>query len=168
MESMMGRREVLRGLFAGLAALFGVGAASWSLPAAGARSRPTRLQLQGVDWHRFSVSSDAGLPPAPGERAVMTGILVGGDGVSVGTFRSVSFFGGPLWSDNDAPSLEFHTFEVGADAIFGLGQTGEGGGVFAVAGGTGRFAGSRGSYVAEQAPYETGGDGTARFTFTFM
>ena len=42
------------------------------------------------------------------------------------------------------------------------------GGVFTILGGSGRYLGATGSYVAEQNPVETGGDGSARFTLTLI
>ena len=40
--------------------------------------------------------------------------------------------------------------------------------VFAIVGGTGKYLGVTGSYVARQNPLETGGDGTAEFTLTLQ
>ena len=45
----------------------------------------------------------------------------------------------------------------------GASQAGEG--TYAVIGGTGRFAGARGTYVARQGHREVGGDGEADFAF---
>jgi len=39
--------------------------------------------------------------------------------------------------------------------------------VYAIVGGTGQFSGVTGSYVGTQSPLDTGGDGTAEFTFKF-
>lgn len=47
--------------------------------------------------------------------------------------------------------LEFHRFELETGTILGMGSGGLSGGGFAVVGGTGRFAGATGSYVARQA-----------------
>jgi hypothetical protein len=46
-----------------------------------------------------------------------------------------------------------------------VGRDGES--VFAIVGGTGRYLGARGSYVARRLPVELGGDGSAAFTMTF-
>ncbi len=168
MDGRIGRREAIRRTFLAAAALFGLTTVG---TAAGAvRSAPAGrvMRLSGTDWHRQSSSSDAGLPPEPGERAGVTGVLVDEGGDTVGTFRAASFLNEALWADGQTVSLEFHTFDMGPDVLFGLGEDRGPDGVFAVVGGTGRFSGARGSYKAVQSPYETGGDGTAHFEFTLL
>ena len=51
-------------------------------------------------------------------------------------------------------------------SIFGVGAGALGPATFAVIGGTGRYSGATGSYVARQSRRELGGDGTAEFTLT--
>jgi hypothetical protein len=65
--------------------------------------------------------------------------------------------------------LEYHSFNLQKGTILGLG-TGTGGGesMFAIVGGTGSYAGARGTYVAHQLPRELGGDGTAEFRLTLV
>jgi hypothetical protein len=66
-----------------------------------------------------------------------------------------------------ASSLEIHTFTLKAGTIHGLGTVTRGAeGQFVVLGGTGRYTGVRGSYVARQSARELGGDGTAEFHLT--
>jgi hypothetical protein len=66
-----------------------------------------------------------------------------------------------------ASSLEIHTFTLKAGTIHGLGAASRGAeGHFVILGGTGRYAGARGSYVARQRTRELGGDGTAEFHLT--
>jgi hypothetical protein len=65
-----------------------------------------------------------------------------------------------------ASSLQLHAFELETGTIHGLGSAARGAeGSFVVLGGTGRFAGARGSYVARLRPRELGGDGSAEFEF---
>ena len=66
-----------------------------------------------------------------------------------------------------ASSLEIHTFALEAGSIHGLGMVARGTeGHFLILGGTGRYAGARGSYVAHQHVRELGGDGTSEFHLT--
>jgi hypothetical protein len=68
-------------------------------------------------------------------------------------------------------TLEQHTFILDGGTIVGSGagtQSLEVGDTFAVVGGTGHYAGARGTYVARQRPLQFGGDGTAEFTITLL
>ena len=68
---------------------------------------------------------------------------------------------GPVAADG---SMELHTFRLEGGTILGIGSTIAGESIFSIAGGTGRYAGSRGTYIAQQRLRELGGDGTAEFT----
>ena len=173
MEGGIGRRDALRQAMVLLAGVFGLGLANApstiAAPASAGASRPASFVLYGVDWHRDSVSGRAGLPEVPGERATVYGMLVAEPGgTPVGEFQAASFLGDSPFSDSEAASLEQHAFKVAGDTILGVGSASDSGGVFAVVGGSGRFAGARGSYTAAQSAHETGGDGTARFEFTLV
>jgi hypothetical protein len=64
-------------------------------------------------------------------------------------------------------SLEIHTFTLRDGTIHGLGSAVRGDdGQFLILGGTGRYAGIQGSYLARQATRELGGNGTAEFRLT--
>ena len=63
-------------------------------------------------------------------------------------------------------SVEVHTFVLPHGTIVGMGTAVLGDAVFAVVGGTGRYAGVKGSYVANQRLREQGGNGTAEFILT--
>ena len=66
-----------------------------------------------------------------------------------------------------ASSLEIHTFALKDGTIHGLGSAARGAeGHFVILGGTGRYAGASGSYVARQSSRELGGNGTAEFHLT--
>jgi hypothetical protein len=66
-----------------------------------------------------------------------------------------------------AGSLQIHTFHLDDGTIHCLGTAARGAeGHFVVLGGTGRYAGVSGSYVAHLHPRELGGDGTAEFHLT--
>jgi hypothetical protein len=74
-------------------------------------------------------------------------------------------------NDHEAGSLEQHTFILPEGTLFGSGVTTSGlesEGHFAIIGGTGRYQGARGSYVARQSHVDFGGNGTATFTLTLL
>ncbi len=92
------------------------------------------------------------------------------DGVEVGSFHSTRFC---LDSPHDlnpvsAFNVEFQTLSLKDGTVFGMGGSGvgdQGERVHAIVGGTGRYAGARGSYTFRQA---AAGDGVVEFVFTFL
>jgi hypothetical protein len=91
-------------------------------------------------------------------------------GTRVGEFSTNGFcpetpFGPRLVA---ASNIEFQTFTLPDGTLFGMGAAGPGGGdkAYAVLGGTGRFAGARGSYVARTAAAGPGGRDAVEFTLT--
>ena len=64
-----------------------------------------------------------------------------------------------------AAVVEQHVFVLDDGTIAGAGQRSGEAGVFAVTGGTGRYAGARGSYRATVDPAGIGGSGAAAFDF---
>jgi hypothetical protein len=62
---------------------------------------------------------------------------------------------GPGASSPDAGAMEWHAFHLPGGTILGAGSAGTDGGAFAVVGGTGRYAGARGTY--EMRRLATGG-----------
>ena len=167
-----GKRGALAGAAAGLAATFG--AAVSARPAFGAAPRQVvgGFALSGRFWELFGHDHKAGAVPQPGDRLAGFGeLLSAADGEKVGEFYSTCVcVGAPFGSGpHAAASVEFHTFNLDGGTISGMGTTAtEGESVFAIVGGTGRFAGLAGSYVARQGFREAGGDGTAEFTFTLV
>ena len=68
-------------------------------------------------------------------------------------------------------SLELHTFLLPDGTLVGSGvatAATDSEGHFAIIGGTGRYQGARGSYLARQSHEDFGGDGTATFTLTLL
>ena len=163
------RRGLLgRGLVV-LAGVVGIGAG------AGATKLATRddvgaqmgqIRLQGRNWILQTPDRRPGERLVAGERGTVYGELVDTKGMTVGQFygsrmAAQSTPGGAVDADS---SLELHTFRLEGGTLLGIGSMIAGESIFAIAGGTGRFAGSRGTYVAEQRLLELGGDGTAEFT----
>jgi hypothetical protein len=158
------RRGLLgRGLLVAAGAV-GLGGAR---SAATDRGRPgsttTALTLYGRQFHLHSPTRLAGEVPLKGDRhTAYAELLDRPGGRTVGRFSAAhlsldSPFAG-------ASSLEIHTFDLTDGTIHGLGSAPRGvDGTFVVLGGTGRYAGAAGSYVARQRARELGGDGTAEF-----
>lgn len=159
------RGAVKRGLLL-VAGAVGFGAAAGrgeAAPAAnplpsGPRSTE-RLTLQGRNWRLSAPSRAHGRLPDGGEPAATHGDLVDGAGRRIGSFRSASL-------DGALARFQLHTFELPDGTIMGLGSGGLDDASFAVIGGTGRYAGLGGAYVARQRPREVGGNGTAEFILT--
>src|SRR4051794_14246741 len=157
------RRSLLgRGL--GLAAgAIGLGALRRP-EAAGAATSKLDFRLHGRNFHFHAPDHRAGTVPAKGQRHTAYGELLDGlDGNVVGHFTAAHFSHDSPFA-GAASSLEIHTFNLTDGTIHGLGSAVRGAeGHFAVLGGTGRYAGARGSYVARIHVREHGGNGTAAF-----
>jgi len=159
------RRGLLGRMFVLAAGAFGASVAQ-RVAAADAAPPATTLLLHGRGFYLHSPGRRSGEVPASGERLTAYGELLDRpDGHAVGQFTSAFFaFDSPFAA---AGSLELQTFNLEGGTIHGLGSVPTGAdGHFAILGGTGRWAGSRGSYVARQRPRELGGDGTAEFHLT--
>lgn len=158
------RSAVKRGLLLAAGAV-GFGAAAGRGEAAPAAnplpsgpSTATRLTLRGRNWRVTAPGRVHGQRPSTSELAATHGDLVDAAGRSYGAFRSASL-------DGALGRFQLHTFELPDGTIMGLGSGGLDGS-FAVIGGTGRYAGLTGAYVAKQRPREAGGNGTAEFVLT--
>jgi hypothetical protein len=91
--------------------------------------------------------------------------------VKVGEFAATYFSLHQPSAGGRLASLEQHVFTLPGGSILGSGITSAGFATedeFAIAGGTGRYAGARGTYVVRQSHLEFGGDGTAMITFRLM
>lgn len=157
------RRRVLGGALVALAGLVGGRAAT-----AGAAPRPgfERLRLYGRNWHAQVRGRRFGEQPATGDRMSANGeLLERPNGRRIGEFWSSAVkldlpFGGRFGS------LELHTFSLEEGTILGMGTASGEESVFAVIGGTGRYTGARGSYIAHQRAAGLGGEGSAEFDFS--
>jgi hypothetical protein len=134
------------------------------------RGQPRTLTLRGRSWHQYGPNHRSGEAPRVSERLTTFGELLGADGATaIGEFHAATLgTGSPFLSGSFAAgSLEWHTFNLPDGNILGMGCSAGGNTTFAIIGGTGRYLGASGSYVARQHPFDLGGDGTAEFTFTF-
>jgi hypothetical protein len=171
------RRTILRsgilaiGALAGAVGLVGVGERlrSVPLPAMDVKGLTTFV-LRGSDWHLSAPGLRRGELPKRGDVVSVSGSLhvdgaLGEPGTFIASVQHLDTPGGH--GSYSADQLETHTFRLSDGTIVGVGTASPSGeGVFAIAGGTGRFLGVTGSYTAVQSPLETGGDGTAEFKFT--
>ena len=165
------RRTLLRGgLVAGLAGVAGLVGLSDQLKPAGTSSSTT-LTLHGSAWRLTAPGLNRGELPKRGDLVTVTGTLTvdgapeaGGEFVGSALHLDVNTGNGPFASAQQ----ETHTFHLADGTIVGMGTSlREREAVYAIVGGTGRYAGVSGTYVATQSPLEIGGDGSAKFIFTF-
>lgn len=165
------RRSVLASAAVGAAATAaGVVAGPAQASAAGAAS--TRLTLSGHGLRRIDVPVAARpgvveyLVARTGERSVVTASVTTSGG-GHGTLHAdvVRLHDrGQTPHGGTASTLEQHLFTLPGGTLVGTGTADlHGHGTFAVIGGTGRYAGCRGSYTAHQQRADLGGDGTARY-----
>ena len=173
------RRGLLsRGLLL-LGGAFGIGAAT--AEAAGTRSAPDvgprqharteTLAFAGQNLLLQTPSRRAGERIRPGDRGTVTGQLVDPRAKgTVGSFVSarMAFASGLNPAATADGSVELHTFKLPGGTIMGMGSVLPGETLFAIVGGTGRYAGARGTYVAQQRLREHGGDGTAHFVLKLI
>jgi hypothetical protein len=131
----------------------------------------TTLTLYGRQWQMVAADRRLGMVPVQGDRMAMYGEFLDAEGGrKVGEFYATCFcvdspFGATPFS---AANVEMHTLNLEGGTIIGMGSASVGENNYAIVGGTGRFLGARGSYVAQQRPWELGGDGTAEFVITLM
>jgi hypothetical protein len=129
-----------------------------ALPAAVPEGRTTKTAvLYGRDWRLTKPAAETGKLPDLQERMIPTGRIVNAKGVELGKFRAAWMPGG---------EMQLHTFDLSDGTLLAMGPAGMHENPFAIVGGTGRYAGATGTYVAKQSPRELGGDGTAEFTLT--
>lgn len=176
-ESNSSRRSFLRRGLLVLGGALGFGMANRDeaqavAPAAGAGAAgaPTAMQLSGNHWHLSSLDRRKGELLGHGDRFAIYGELLDAPaGNKIGEFYASGFhmaapFGmGPV----AATRIELHTFSPPGGTIMGMGLAAAGAGAesaYTVLGGTGKYAGVRGTYTACQRPQELGEDGTADFT----
>jgi hypothetical protein len=163
------RRRLLGVGLAGVAGAVGMAgtavAKPWAGTAAPEDELPTNLRLYGSDLRS----------PADGDspfRGTHGRLVNEPQGAPMGEFFSTSLQTmAPFGPEReDTASVELHTFRLSDGVIFGMGsRTGplEASNVYAIVGGTERYALTRGSYIASQNSMDRGGDGLAVFDMTF-
>lgn len=159
------RRGAIGRALVAVGGLVGIGTAG--VGAAGTRGTET-LVLYARDV--VSDAPDGSMVAAPmrGDRLTLHGRLAHRPGGRpVGELHGASLaLRGPGSDGSNAERLELHTFKLDAGTIIGSGTSAALEGEFAILGGTGRYAGARGTYTARHHRRELGGDGSAEFRFT--
>jgi hypothetical protein len=156
------RRGALgRGLLV-LGGLVGLGAASAAAhPEDGSLVLYARIVDDGVRGQR------PGALPHRGDRLTLRAELLDDpDGDPVGELHGAGFALNGPGAHAETERLELHTFRLRDGTIVGSGTSGPLAGEFAILGGTGRYAGARGTYRVRHDRRELGGDGTAEFHLT--
>jgi hypothetical protein len=161
------RRSLLGRGLAFAAAAVGIGAAG--AQAATPKTEGTELLLYGRGFHLHSQTKRPGQIPENGDRHNAYGELLSRPGGNVvGHFTAAHLTHASPFAAG-ASSLEIHTFTLESGTIHGLGAVARGAeGHFVILGGTGRYSGVTGSYVARQNARELGGKGTATFHMTLV
>ncbi len=158
------RFALLAGGAAGLGAIGGkvLGQQRAAVPAAvpAASGRKTKsVVLYGRDWRHVVHDAEPGKLPSATAARTPTGRIHDAGGRELGAFSAANLAG-------TGGVLQLQTFDLVDGTILGIGAAGIHENPFAIVGGTGRYVGVSGTYVAKQAPRELGGDGTAEFTLT--
>lgn len=133
---------------------------STSAAAVSASVKPQRTHtfvLYGREWRLNSPATEPGKLPAAVDFPAPLGLIVDHRGRDLGVFRAVTL-------PSSGGAFQLHTFDLADGTILGIGSAGVHENPFAIVGGTGRYAGASGTYVAKQSLRELGGDGTAEFT----
>jgi hypothetical protein len=167
------RRNVLKTGALALAGAIGFAGAGSGVIAQAATSDGAgskTFTLYGRQWQMYAADKRPGQVPVKGDRMAMYGEFVDEQGAKVGEFYSSCFCVDSPFGDTPfaAANVEMHTLNLDGGTIVGMGTASAGDNVYAIVGGTGRFTGARGSYVARQQPWQLGGDGTAEFTITLV
>jgi hypothetical protein len=166
-EVLSDRRDVLKSGLAVLGGAAGISLLSGESPAQAAATMSVTADhvLGQVVGRQLDESAQIG------DTVITTGRLINSRGVGTGHFYAVGTLLA-LPSAYDRPvvtKLEQHALQLPAGGIYGSGTTdADGAGLFAVTGGTGRYAASRGSYRFTQSVEGLGGNGTATFVLTLI
>ena len=156
-----------------LAGALGVGvAARQAASPSPATPMDASFDLFGRFWHVASSPRGAGQPPQRGDQFAVAGELLDAPGgAKVGEFYSACTcvaapFGASALA---AATMEVHTLSLRDGTLLGMGTATAdpaAPNVYAIVGGTGRYQGVGGSYIARQRLREDGGDGTAELHVT--
>jgi hypothetical protein len=165
-DTMTSRRNVVARAALAVGGLFGLGVAT-ATGRAVAVAPETMLVLRGRGWR--TNAGRPGMLPSDGDRIGVRGDLIDdAKGEYVGEFIGAGFAIGGAAHPAQIERLELHTFKLREGTIIGSGTAGQLDGVFAILGGTGRYANARGTYVARQRHEDLGGDGSAEFVLRLI
>jgi len=162
------RRALLR-----RGAVGAIGVATAALVVGGGTKRATpeatsarTIRFTGRAWHTDTL----GKTPENGQRYAVYGELLDARGEKAGEFYSMAVgIDSPFQlTGAGVGSMEVHTLSLVEGTIVGVGVGGGSERNFAIVGGTGKYAGARGTYLARQDTYGLGGSGKAEFLLTLL
>lgn len=169
-----GRRHILKRGALGVASVAAVAVTGAAASASTQRATPASdgaaarmMRLVGRGWHADAPKASR---PGKGERFSVYGELYATTGEKVGEFFSENVgVDSPFQLTGEGRgAFEIHTLTLAGGTIVGVGMGGGGERSYAIVGGTGRYTGARGSYVARQDIYGLGGDGKAELLLTLL
>lgn len=157
------KRGAIGAVGAAAAAVVVGGTAKSSAPPA---NRERTIRFTGRAWHTDTASKI----PSNGQRYAIYGELLDAKGEKAGEFYSMAVgIDSPFQVTGvGVGSMEVHTLSLADGTIVGVGAGGGTERTFAIVGGTGKYAGARGSYLARQDTYGLGGDGKAELLLTLL
>jgi len=169
----VGRRTILKRGALGAASVAAIAvAAGTQAPAQRATpqlqtSGSRTVRLIGRGWH--TDTAKAGLP-GKGDPYSVYGELLSPAGDKLGEFFSQNIgVDSPFKITGEGVgTFEIHTLSLPGGTIVGVGVGGGRERSYAIVGGTGTYAGARGSYLARQDTHGLGGDGKAEFLLTLL
>lgn len=170
----MPRRALLGRTALFIGGLVGVGLTGRAMQSGELSKATVSMKIHGDNWRATYPDRRRGILPQPGERSSVFGELIDEtDHAKIGEFYASSFqFGSPFGTtEASAGAMEMHQFNLRDGTIVGIGTTNDlagGPSTHAIIGGTGKYEGASGSYVATQRPFELGGDGTAEFDLSII
>jgi hypothetical protein len=168
-----GRRTILkRGAIgaasvAAIAVVAGTQSSPRSASATSTASAPRTVRFVGRGWH---VDTAKAALPGKGDQYSVYGELLSPSGEKMGEFFSQNVgVNSPFQITGEGVgSFEIHTLSLPGGTIVGVGVGGGRERSYAIVGGTGTYAGARGSYLARQDTYGLGGDGKAELLLTLL
>jgi len=169
-----GRRDILKRGALGAASVAAVAVAAGAATTSSRSSSVTPAQdgaetirLIGRGWHADSAKATL---PGKGDRFAVYGELYEPSGNKAGEFFSSNIgVDSPFQITGEGRgTFEMHTLSLADGTIVGVGIGGGSERSYAIVGGTGKYAGARGSYLARQDTYGLGGDGNAEFLLTLL
>ena len=165
------RRRLLKRGALGAASIAAVavaaGATTNTTAARPSTSGSSTMHFLGRGWH---VDAAGGKVPGKGERYAVYGELTDRSGEKVGEFFSQNVgLDSPFQITGEGTgAFEIHTLSIPGGTIVGVGVGAGRERNYAIVGGTGKYVGARGSYLAKQDTYGLGGDGKAEILLTLL
>lgn len=168
-----GRRKLLKRGALGAATVAAAAVGAGAATSANAARTPsttgstTSMRLLGRGWH---VAGSKDRLPGKGDRYAVYGELTDSKGEKIGEFfsQNVGVDSPFQLTGEGVGAFEIHTLTLPGGTLVGVGVGGGNERSYAIVGGTGKYTGARGSYLARQNTYGLGGDGKAEILLTLL